>query len=250
VAAIGGRARTIAVDRPGWDGHRSATDLKGNADAAIATLDAHGIPRATIVGHSFGGAVAACLAADHPERVGALVLAAPAANVACLYWLDYWLAGPVTGYVASAATIGGLGLALGIPRARRRLAAQLALDERYLAAAGRVLRAPATWQSFLTEQRFLIGDLPALEARLGQISTRARVVIGSADRVVPAASARTLATQIPGAQLVPLRHAGHLLPLQHAERLAEIILGTGGAGAVNHEVSLPRSASSARRRGR
>ena len=225
---IAGRARTIAVDRPGWDGRGTATDLKGNADAAIATLDAHGVQRATIVGHSFGGTVATWVAVDHPERVGALVLAAPAANVDSLYWLDYWLARPVTGYVASAASLGGLGLALGVPRTRRRIAARLALDERYLDAAGRVLRAPAAWRSFVTEQRFLIGELPALEARLRQISTPTRVVIGSADRIVPAASARRLATQIPGATLIPLEHAGHLLPLQHATRLAEIILGIGG----------------------
>lgn len=42
------------------------------ADAATA-LDALGWSRAVVVGHSWGGAVAATLAAEHPERVLALV---------------------------------------------------------------------------------------------------------------------------------------------------------------------------------
>jgi pimeloyl-ACP methyl ester carboxylesterase len=43
------------------------------SDAAIA-LDALGWSRAVVVGHSWGGAVAATLAAEHPERVLATVL--------------------------------------------------------------------------------------------------------------------------------------------------------------------------------
>src|SRR5581483_4457605 len=92
--AIAGRARTIAIDRPGWNRHGGALDhgrafdLAGNARAALSALDAAGVSRATIVGHSLGGAVAAWLAAEHPERVGALVLAAPSANRSSLNRLD------------------------------------------------------------------------------------------------------------------------------------------------------------------
>ena len=225
VAAIGSAAPTIAADRPGWDGRRAAADLAGNAHAAVALLDQHGVRRATIVGHSFGGAVAAWLAAEHPERVAELVLAAPSANVASLDRLDHWLAAPVTGSIASAVASAGLGLALGVRQARRAIAARLALEESYLEAAGRVLRGPAAWRSFVAEQRVLIADLPALESRLGQISSPTTIVIGSADRVVPVASARRLATQIAGAKLVVVPGAGHLLPLRHASQLADIIVG-------------------------
>lgn len=47
--------------------------LSGFADDARAVLDALGVERAAIVGHSLGGAVATRLAADHPERVSAIV---------------------------------------------------------------------------------------------------------------------------------------------------------------------------------
>jgi pimeloyl-ACP methyl ester carboxylesterase len=227
VAEIGQRARTIAVDRPGWDGHSQATDLAGNVDAAVAALDAHQAPRATIVGHSFGAAVAAWLAADHPERVGALVLVAPSANVASLDRVDHWLAAPVTGYVASAAALGGVGLALAARLTVRPIAHRLALDESYLETAGRLLRAPAAWRAFVTEQRVLINDLPVLESRLAQITAPTTIVMGSADRVVPSNSARRLAEQIPEAELVLVERSGHLLPVQQAARLAEITLLAG-----------------------
>ena len=80
-ASIGDDVRTIAFDRPGWDGHSAVRDLAGNADAARTVLDRSGVARATVVGHSLGAAVAAWLAWSSPERVGRLVLVAPAANV-------------------------------------------------------------------------------------------------------------------------------------------------------------------------
>src|SRR6202030_4025190 len=64
----------LAIDRPGWDGSRRAGDLRHHAQAVLDALVRAGIERATVVGHSFGGSVAAWLAARHPERVGALVL--------------------------------------------------------------------------------------------------------------------------------------------------------------------------------
>jgi len=48
------------------------------ADDAVAVLDAAGIDRAALVGHSMGAATAVRLALEHPERVGALVLVTPA----------------------------------------------------------------------------------------------------------------------------------------------------------------------------
>lgn len=49
-------------------------DLTTVASDAATALDALGWSRAVVVGHSWGGAVAATLAAEHPERVLAAVL--------------------------------------------------------------------------------------------------------------------------------------------------------------------------------
>ena len=225
-AALPGVLPTIALDRPGWDGRSAATDLAGNARAALAALDAAKVPRATIVGHSLGAAVAAWLSCAWPERVGRLVLVAPAANVDSLGPVDYLLAAPVLGWLASVGAMAGGGLVLGARPARRWIAQTTALDDRYLRAAGRMLLAPTAWRSFAREQRFLVRDLPALERRLAGISTPTTIVAASADHVVPIAAVRRLAGQIPGAELVVIEHAGHLLHVQHAPRLAEVIFGT------------------------
>ena len=223
IAALGESVDAIAPDRPGWDGRGGATDLAGNADAALRTLDARGIERAVIAGHSFGGAVAAWLALRHPERVRALVLAAPSANERALYPLDYVLAAPLAGPVLSGALLGGAGASLRVRPARRALASRLGLDERYLRGLGRLLAKPAAWRAFVVEQRALVRDLPALERELHRIATPTVIVAGAADRIVPTAAAEALAEQIAGAELVLLRRAGHLLPHRHADRLAEII---------------------------
>ncbi len=239
VAAIDGRARVLVIDRPGWDGQSVAGGLQRSAAAAIATLDAAGIDRATIAGHSYGAAVAAWIAAQHPERVHTLVLVSPAANVASLAAIDRLLALPVAGYVASAALLVAGGLVLGAPTIRRRLAAALAVREDYLRATGPLLRGRATWDAFFIEQRSLVRDLPALEAQLQRITAPATIVIGTADSVVSPRSARLLARQLRGAQLIEIEHGRHMLPAQIPERLAELMLD---ASAVRGRTEGGRSA--------
>ena len=223
-AAIGARAHTIVIDRPGWNGRGSPTNLAGNARAALTALAAEGVQRATVVGHSLGGAVAAWLAAEHPEHVASLVLAAPSANRASLNRLDRLLATPLLGPPLVAAGLAGAGAALRADPLRRRISAELGLGEDYLRSAGCALLRPATWRVFAFEQRMLIRELPALEQRLGAISAPTTVVSGTADRIVTPSSARMLAAQIRGGDLVRLPGATHLLPQQRPAGLAEIIV--------------------------
>jgi 3-oxoadipate enol-lactonase / 4-carboxymuconolactone decarboxylase len=217
--ALGRGADVLAVDRPGWDGRSHATDLAGNAAAAIAALDAHQISRAAVVGHSFGGAVAAWLAVHHPERLTALILAAPSANGRAMYALDRVLASRSAG----GAAVAGAGAALSLPPLRRAIAARADLDELYLRGLARMLTRPSSWEAFVIEQRALLDGIPQLEPQLHRISTPTVIVAGAADRIVPTAAAELLAQQIPGAELVMLRRAGHLLPHRYGETLAGII---------------------------
>ncbi len=230
-AAIGRRAEVIAIDRPGWDGRSRASDLRGNASAALAALDAAGKRRAIVVGHSFGAAVAARLAVERPERVGGLILASPAANTASLLEIDRLLAAPLIGYLASAAALSGLGAVMTTAPLRARIARGLGIEERYLSAAGRRFLTPAAWRAFVHEQRVLIRDLPGLQGGLGMLTAPTTIVAGTEDHVVPLRSVRELAEQIPGASLQWLEGAGHLLPLQNAASLAEIALSVGATAA-------------------
>jgi pimeloyl-ACP methyl ester carboxylesterase len=72
------RATVIALDRPGFgesgpDDAVIALDAQAAAVAALLPSDGR---KAVIVGHSLGGAVAAWVAAAHPDRVQAVVLLA------------------------------------------------------------------------------------------------------------------------------------------------------------------------------
>ncbi len=223
MAAVEDPSEVIAIDRPGWNGRSTVTDLEGNVQAALDALDRRGVTRATIVGHSFGAAVACRLAIEHRHRVSALVLVAPAANRASLLRLDYWLAAPVGGLMASATALGVAGWLLRTGPLRRRIAERLELDEEHLDLTARTLRRPSAWTAFAAEQRSLVRELPTLEDRLGTIQAPTVVVIGTGDPVVPPRSARQLAVQIPQAQLVVIDGAGHLLPQQQAGRIAELI---------------------------
>jgi pimeloyl-ACP methyl ester carboxylesterase len=80
VAAFADTWSTLAVDLRGFgdsrDAHGPFTFERASDDLA-EVLDAQGIDRVVVVGHSMGGTIAQRFAADHPERVHALVLIAP-----------------------------------------------------------------------------------------------------------------------------------------------------------------------------
>ncbi|HYQ81999.1 MAG TPA: alpha/beta fold hydrolase, partial [Anaeromyxobacteraceae bacterium] len=67
--------RVVVPDQLGF-GRSSKPDVHYSFELlALLTrkvLDAAGVDRVTVIGHSFGAAVAAWLCIDHPERVGAL----------------------------------------------------------------------------------------------------------------------------------------------------------------------------------
>jgi pimeloyl-ACP methyl ester carboxylesterase len=228
IAGVDGRADVLAVDRPGWDGVTGPRDLAGNAGAALAVLDGRGVEHAVVVGHSLGGAVAAWLAATRPDRVAALVLAAPAANLAALYATDRWMAAPVAGDLAAAAVLGGLGLALAIAPVRRRIADAARIDETYLRTAGAAVRRPSAWRAYAAEQRALVRDLPELERRLDAISAPTTIIAGTHDRIVPARATRRLSQQIPGAHLQHSTAAGHLVPQRDPGLIVAAILAALG----------------------
>ena len=229
VEALGPRVRAVAIDRPGWDGHRAPSDLAGNAAAAVAAIDGGELGRVTVVGHSLGAAVAAWLAIEHQDRVASLVLVSPAANSASLGWIDAVLAAPIAGSLASAAALSSAGLALAAPPLRRRIADGLGLDESYLGSSSRGLLTPRAWRAFVGEQRMLVRELPRLERRLSEISVPTTIVSGSADKVVPVAAAQALVRRISDSKLVVVAGAGHLLPQRHPRRVASLILEAGGA---------------------
>jgi class 3 adenylate cyclase/pimeloyl-ACP methyl ester carboxylesterase len=76
-------SRLILFDRRGSglsDGDGEAYTLEGEVRDALAVLDAAGSERAALLTYGLGGPVGALLAADRPERVGALIMYASIAR--------------------------------------------------------------------------------------------------------------------------------------------------------------------------
>ena len=74
------RHRVIAPEHPGAGQSQGLEHVEDLWDLVLyydELLDSFGLPRVTLVGHSFGGMVAAEIAATSPERVDRLVLLCP-----------------------------------------------------------------------------------------------------------------------------------------------------------------------------
>lgn len=239
VAEIRGRCDTLAIDRPGYDGHSPPGGIAHSAHAALGELDEAGIERTTLVGVSFGGAVAAWLAAHHPERVGALLLVSPAANPESLLPVDRMLAAPFIGPATSAGLLFSAGLLTLAHPVRQQLARAWGISEPHLRRTGTRLLHRETINAFVVEQRSLFDELPALGAELGSIVAPTTIVIGTRDTIVPPAANHRLAQQIPGSRVVEIEGARHSLCVTHPHEIAELIVEIAGAQPGEPALSRP-----------
>src|SRR5215831_1143601 len=76
--------RVIAPDLPGYGYSDKPADARYTIDeqarSVIGLMNAMGIESATVVGASYGGAIAALMALDYPERVNQLILVGAVSN--------------------------------------------------------------------------------------------------------------------------------------------------------------------------
>lgn len=221
-----GKVRVIAPDRPGYGRTAGqAVGFRENARAVAALLDRLGVESAVVAGHSWATGVALAAAAEFRERVRALVLAAPVAPGVAPSRVDRALAHPLLG--PAAARVGfrvtGWGLAAA-PVLRVARGAVPELTPSQIAASAQEWRRDGVWKSFYVEQRALIAELPALRPSLESIETRTLILQGTRDWITPPAHARRLAEVLPDSELVTVDNAGHMLPQQRPDLMADAIL--------------------------
>ena len=220
VAASAGHP-AIAVDVPGF----GASDrpwpydysVVGEARSLVAYLDARGIPRAILVGNSLGGAAALLVAADHPERVVALVLVAPATPEAPLAWPARILRTPVLGEIGLALanrSLAGLGLR-SWQYARAERVTRRAIDD-----AWKPMTIPGTRRAALAAIRSDPRPHVGLEQR---IRVPTLIVWGEKDRLIPASDAARVRAKIAGSRLVVIPDAGHLPQREQPEAFAQAV---------------------------
>ena len=204
-----------------------AAGFEPNAVAVAALLDRLTIPRALVVGHSWGGGAALAFAQSFPHRTAGLVLAASVAPGEHFGWEDRLLAAPLVGEALAALTLGVAGRMLASDWmhaiADRRLSGRARQAFNVLTGLTGAGTGAAVWRSFVVEQRALLRDLQTLEPGLRAVEAPAEVINGSADRIVPPHVAVRLAVSIPGASHTVLPGAHHLLLREHSDALAGAI---------------------------
>jgi pimeloyl-ACP methyl ester carboxylesterase len=218
------RFHPLLPDRPG---HGSSTQPGGgldvNAAAVLAQMDARGIDRAVLVGHSYGGGVALRVASVAPSRVEALVLLA-SVGPGCLNGWDWLLAAPLAGPFCSLMAwhltpwFGRVLMRVYARRQGREAAIRRHVNIYVWGYNG--WRHGPLWRTFLTEQRALMGEAAGLADTARAIRVPALVLSDRHDPMVPFRTAQALTSLIPDARLHVIEGAGHHLPLRAPEDVA------------------------------
>ncbi|MHB8328684.1 MAG: alpha/beta fold hydrolase [Acidimicrobiales bacterium] len=210
--------RVLVPDRPGYgaSGGRPV-GMAGNADLLAEMLSKRRAGPATVVGHSYGGGIAALLAGRHPGAARGLVLVGSVGRVESVNAFDRVLGAPGIGEAVSAATLFAVGRLL--PRLRP-LAGLLPqrVEARVRAAlpdhgypSGQPGEGRRIWRSFVAEQRSLLAEIDDVERALGGLRLPTSVVSGTWDVVVPPMVAALIAGTIRGAELVTVARTGHFV---------------------------------------
>lgn len=217
--------RVIAPDLPGYGYSDKPRDgeytIAAQARAVLGLMDRLGIEKATIVGASYGGAVAAMLALDCPERVARLVLVGAVSNDEPKKKMLLRLASvPILGDIATPLFLGSRWiLRKRTEEVYRRLG--YPLDERKLEARHHLLKTSNTQHAMIRTVRCWSANRISRDAHL--IRQPTMLVWGDEDNHIPISNAFELRDAIPNARLIIFRNCGHLPPTEYPEKFVEAV---------------------------
>jgi len=212
--------RVVAYDRPGfglserpmpeeYSGQLDPYDPAAQAEFAFGLMDALGLEKAVLVGHSSGARLALEMAIDRPERVTGLVVIGAAPYVsASRSWLSRLVMNSPQLERLGPVFLRQLDGEPGMRMLRAAWADPSAIDQAAMEAYRRPLGVEnwdrALWQMNRAEPpRSLAGTLGALRHPT-------LVVAGLADAIVPVSESERLASELPNARLELLAGCGHV----------------------------------------
>jgi pimeloyl-ACP methyl ester carboxylesterase len=191
--------RVILFEVPGF-GHSPVNDrstsMRDLARTIAEAASALGLDQFNLLGNSFGGRLALWLALEVPERIQALVLAAPAAI---------------------------------LPENRPRIAAPESQAQLMYAHPERQPPRPPLDPAVIAKQDALVSRLrgpnrdPNLESRLGDLNVPVLVLFGTKDRMIPPEMGRIYREQLPNCHYILVYDAGHAIDADRPEALASVV---------------------------
>ena len=214
----------------------------GDLNAVIRAV-APGRTRVVLVGHSMGGMTIMALAGGHPELfggkvVGAVLIATAASGLSSPDGLVPWLPPPFRTLLQRAAPAVLRGASAGRPAALVERGRLVSRELELVATRFLAFGDPRVSQALTDFVERMIREAPVgviaefygallgsdLRDGLGALSrVPVTVVTGERDHLIPARLGAELAAAIPGAQLVMLPDAGHVLMLEHPDAVNEVI---------------------------
>lgn len=203
---------------PGYGDSEECAELRDMLDITLHhwdVVEALGLKDPLLVGHSMGGMIAAEMAAVAPNDLSRLVLICPAG-----LWLDdhpvadlfSLLPFELPHYLFHDAVAGAALMTSGLKMDDPGfLQAFLVQNARQLGMAGRIL--------FPIPER-------GLKERLYRIKARTTLIWGDSDRLIPPVYAQAWKKGLPGAALISVPEAGHMVTVEHPALVAATIGGT------------------------
>jgi 3-oxoadipate enol-lactonase len=197
-------------------------DVGGHVDDVVALLDELDLETVHLIGTSYGGVVAALLAARRPERVRSLISVASADGFddvmavevarwreACLLSLDGQDKGLISDVFERTVYSQGYLAAHREDRVERRR---------------QITQLPEEWFRGLAA---LLDTAPHIKItdELGNVRCPTLVIAAQEDGFIPLDRTRVLATRIPNARFLVMEGAGHAVVVEQPENFVEIIRG-------------------------
>ncbi|MCQ8279344.1 alpha/beta hydrolase [Acetobacteraceae bacterium KSS8] len=223
--------RVVAIDRPDSGYSVGAPGRPGNirAQAWVVrdVIEALGLRKPLVVGHSLGGAIALATALDHPAQVGGLALLTPLTQVETVppkMFAALAVRNPVKRWLISWT----LAVPLGIRRGRRTMEmvfAPEALPRDFAVTGGGLLNMrPSAYRSASRDLVASGDDLPGLVARYPSLGVPVGILFGTEDRVLaPWKHGAAMKALVPDLVYEEIAGAGHMLPFTQPEPTAAFI---------------------------
>lgn len=202
---LSGDGTAFAVNLPGHPaGDITCTTVPAYARAVHDFISERGLARPAVCGHSMGGAIALTLALDYPEDVGSLLL------------VD---TGPRLG--VDPGLLEGL---RGQPlRAIEKMITPWSFHSLTLDAAreSRTALSLSNLPVFLND--YLACDGFDVRSRLPSIAARTLIVCGESDEMTLPKGSHLMQADIPSSTAYFIRDAGHMVPLEKPQSLAQLV---------------------------
>jgi len=188
----------------------------------IGLLDALGIEKAIIAGHSMGGFIAQAIALDYPHRVEKLILCSTNFGGPNHVPVTPEAMKVLTDVTSDALTRFKNGLAVSTAPGWAEKNPEMIEEWVKWRVANPI--EPVHYQAQLAIGLALIPESAAFDGKLSNVSVPTLILFGEHDKVAPPANADLLAKQVSGSEIRIFPDAGHFFPIEIPEEAAQAVI--------------------------